>query len=464
MAGQYAPIYADPPHIGVTEFAAVPPSNTTHYERNRTPSLSFPPSPSPLLYHTDSYNDGQDSPPEKKGNRLAARSVSSFFNRKGIPEHEYTTESRPRSYTWHTVSHIFSFIWLAPIVALLVINFRGTIIGSSAWCPLGRCSSRVWDDNAVVRAKQLDEDDHNILGTLQFIAKALEVWFMFIVTSLIYDLAMILARSRGGLPIGFLLTHLQFTDLRNLFNPHLWTAAKPHKNAPVAQRESATKLMLFGVFVAVLTVLANLMGPAAAVLLIPTLRWVDTKHIDAESFVALQADKLPQEDTYLFPDCVDANFTAGEFSCSQLQQVSAFDSVATWGEMTKWQDDKEFGRRAGAPIQESSVQFLVNYTTESGITWGASRQVLKEMSHDIFQLAIPEKYGQPLAQLNDSLKVILNKERPIIGFDGGCNMGYEQVLNITDDKQVRCYSGWKDPWTIADVYYTKVSGSRPRLE
>ena len=374
------------------------------------------------------------------------RSVSSFFGRKSIPEHEYTTASRPRSYTWHIISHIFSFLWLAPIIALLVLNFRNTIVGSSAWCPLGNCPSRVWDPNAVNRAKELDSNDHNILGALQFIAKALEVWFIFIVTALIFDFSMIMARSKGGLPIGFLLTHLQFTDLRNLFNSSLWTAANPMKDAPKSQRKSALRLMMFGIFVGVLTVLANLMGPATAVLLIPTLRWVDTRHMPSQAFNTMHTDSIPLVNTTfwndLFPDCDTSNLTAGQYGCSGMQQESTFDSVATWSDMTKWQSKKTFGRLASAPIQESAVQFLVNYSATSDVTWGMSRQVLREMSHDIWQLAYPETYGAPLTQLNDSLQVVLMKERPSIGFDMECNKGYETIVNVTDNKQVRCLSNW----------------------
>jgi hypothetical protein len=55
------------------------------------------------------------------------------------------------------------------------------------------------------------------LGALQFVAKVLEVWFSIVAASLVYDLTMLLATQRKGVPIGYLLTHVEFGDILTLF-------------------------------------------------------------------------------------------------------------------------------------------------------------------------------------------------------------------------------------------------------
>lgn len=41
-------------------------------------------------------------------------------------------KNRPRSWSWHILSHVVSFTWVIPMIALLVLNFRNFIIGPSA--------------------------------------------------------------------------------------------------------------------------------------------------------------------------------------------------------------------------------------------------------------------------------------------------------------------------------------------
>ena len=166
----------------------------------------------------------------------------------------------------HVLTHVVGFLWIAPIVTLLVLNFKNHVIGASIWCPRGKCNAQAYGGNAIATASKLDGEDHNILGALQFVAKGLEVWFMVVATSLVYDVALFLAKSKGGLPIGYLFTHLEFGDIRNLVNPLLWTSPIPHGNLMPSKPSGTWKLYLFAILAASLTILTNLMGPATAVL------------------------------------------------------------------------------------------------------------------------------------------------------------------------------------------------------
>ena len=150
-------------------------------------------------------------------------------------------------------------------------------------------------DNAIQRMHQLDQNDHNALGALQFVAKALEVWFVFVATSLVYNVAMIVASRAGGLPIGYLMIHLEFTDLRNLIDPLLWTTPYPSARTIVGKRRLMFKLYDFAVFAAFMCILANLMGPATAVLVLPTLQYKDTANQRMQQFQKLGLSTPPMD-------------------------------------------------------------------------------------------------------------------------------------------------------------------------
>ena len=397
-------------------------------------------------YHRVALSEREKRPPHV--------SVSSFFSRSSHQSPIFTTKSRPKNWTWHILSHAVSFLWLAPIIALLVLNFKGHIIGASAWCPVGHCSSDAWADNAITRAARLDKDDHNVLGALQFIAKALEVWFMLIATALLFDMAMILARMEGGLPVGYLLTHLEFGDIRNLFNSLLWTSPFPHPNASESQkhRRSVSRLFIFGILAALLTILTNLMGPASAVLVLPTLQWVDTAHKPSQIYQGLGLDSSPQE-SFVFPLCNASELDVGNFSCTYASHGPSLDQFASNALVTEVQYEQNYGLPLSAITQESAVAFELNVTSDGNLVWVPNRQVLRDLSDDFFKLGNPKKYGDGATNLNDSLQIVLQREGPSIGFQALCNGGNVSVTNVADDKQIHCFSGW----TQDDISnYTKV--------
>ena len=123
-------------------------------------------------------------------------------------------------------SILFSVLWLAPAVFILFINFRGQInpragvIGQSIGC-LGnseRCRLNLQDVNQISQAQKLAKLDKNALGALQLAAKALEVWFVTIATSLIFTMVKIIARStlRPSLPLRFIYIHDALGELGSL--------------------------------------------------------------------------------------------------------------------------------------------------------------------------------------------------------------------------------------------------------
>ncbi len=141
---------------------------------------------------------------------------------------------------------------------------------------------------------KLDRNEHNLLGTLQFVAKALEIWFMFVATSLAYDVVMLLAKGSGGIPVGFILMHLEFADMKNILNPLMWTAPIPHRDKVRAMDRWGTFwLYLVVIMTAFLTILSNLMGPGTAVLILQTLQWTDTTPLPTHTFTRIGAYNYP---------------------------------------------------------------------------------------------------------------------------------------------------------------------------
>ncbi|KAI7465658.1 hypothetical protein KC357_g7581 [Hortaea werneckii] len=134
---------------------------------------------------------------------------------------------KSRSWLKNILLQSLCLLWTAPIMALLVLNFKRHIIGASAWCPNDNCWVQGFSVNTsttVSRITKFDRQDHNLLGALQFVAKALEIWFELIATALVYLVTMLLASKKDGLPIGYLTRPNEFADATGLFDRLLWTS------------------------------------------------------------------------------------------------------------------------------------------------------------------------------------------------------------------------------------------------
>ena len=351
---------------------------------------------------------------------------------------------------------------MVPIVVLLILNFKNHVIGASVWCPRGRCNAEVFADNAISQASKLDRADHDILGALQFVAKALEVWFMVIATALIYDVALFLAKRGGGLPIGYLFTHLEFGDIRNLVNPLMWTAPIPHGNLMPRKPSGTWKLYLFAILAASLTILTNLMGPGTAVLVLPTMQWVDTDHTPNQRFISYAAAAPPTAEA--LPTCNDTQQLAQRnYTCTYDQYGASLENFGTQLEASLAQWETFYGGIILATTQEQALSFSANLSSNGDLVWVPTRQVLRDLSVDYYNLGL-EVTGQQAnitqsAQLsqrdpayNNSLETALQQEGPNLGFEAYCFVGDVSAKQVDVDKYIRCF----DNWAIDDVStYTK---------
>ena len=364
------------------------------------------------------------------------------------------------SLLWILFTQILGLLWLAPIITLLVLNFSSYVIGPSVWCFRRRCSADSLSDDAIGKAKALDKDDHNALGALQFVAKALELWFGFVAVNLIYNVAMWLADRDDGLPIGLLHASVEFADPRSLLRA--FSSARRSPLQPAHASRSASKLIigLFVAFLVFMCLLVNLMGPATAVLVLPTLQWKDLNQHAKHTFRSLNLSGGPAGDN-VFPECTNYNLSHGQYSCNTDSYAASLDS---------WVDITIAGESQSSPFingslllglsQEGEVLFTFNSTDKAHeVVWAPNRQVLRELSADLdnFQTAYMKNTGKfrnntdpKYHPYTNSLQTILKRQGPVLGAYGGY-YAPENAFNVEigPNRSLRCYGSYSS--TVNDT-------------
>ena len=339
-----------------------------------------------------------------------------------------------------------SLLWLVPIATLLTLNYTKYVIGASVWCPLGRCSADPLMDDAIEKAKQLNKADHNTLGALLLMAKFLEAWFMLIATSIVFDVAMTFATKGNGLPVGYFLAHLQIGDIRSLFNPLWWTSSIPSSNIHSPKqpgRIKRFKLFALAVLVVAFTVLTNLMGPATAVLILPTLQWVDTQHSPERKFEETGAARPPGLSGFpMGPTfCGEGDFSAHNYSCTSHSYQPA---LLGWAASAVAMAVEE--NWVGVTSQEKSLNLVLNASSPTDLFWVPNRQAVTALSDDLDQISdLSQQSGSEsmgIKGFNNSLQTTLNRQGPVIGMQTACFVGNLTNIEIAKDKHAVCYSGW----------------------
>lgn len=166
-----------------------------------------------------------------------------------------------QSLAWVLFTQVFAFCWILPITALLILNIKRHIIGSSAWCPFSQCYPAIYagDRAAIMKtAFEHDRQTHNLLGTLQLVAKALEIWFILITTWLVYLITIIIAQTQAGMPIGYLTRPSEFAEVPSLFDGTFWTTLRGIRINGLGHSTVKKRLWIFVVVSILLCALCNL--------------------------------------------------------------------------------------------------------------------------------------------------------------------------------------------------------------
>jgi hypothetical protein len=333
-------------------------------------------------------------------------------------------------------------LWIVPIVALLALNFRGYIIGSSLECSIQTC---VADPNDRDTSQRRSLEDRNILGALQLIAKVLEIWFTAIVGSLVYDLTIYLATTGEGLPIYYLGTHLSLS-LSTLFHKSFWTSASPLSRTDQVQNVGKRVTYVFILLVVIALVLSNLMGPATALLLLPTLGWTTVPVRQGDIFSrTFSADLPPKIPAHL---CDDEGYPAGNFTCSGYNALGIFYEI--------------FNFQSGTTllIENQNVSFTFN-TSSSGMSiYGPALQSLLHVTKDYNEWAYslthsyeevthfdhaypPDFTNLPLYNYNlmrNAQQTQLRRIAPAFSIHSVCYENGISVVRIADNMSIHCYS------------------------
>lgn len=431
----------------------------------------------------------------------------SGFESKSIAYKEEEIESPRRtqpkhSWIWIIFTQFLGALWLAPITYLLYLNFSSYVIGPSAWCPRGHCSADPLATDAVGRAQQFDKHDHNTLGALQFVAKVLELWFIFVACALLYNITMTLASKEHGLPVGLLTSPVEFADPRSLLDVVRAAFGSRHQRSASISTGAKVAVAIFIGFLAFMCLIVNLMGPAVAVLVIPTLQWVNLPKNASHSLQAFHLDQVPlnrSDGGLIFPKCYNDLIAGRNYSCNANAYAASLD---TWVDSTVASDsqvvDANNNTMYNGISPEGRVFFTFNTTNNlTKVAWVPNRQMLRELSADLDLFvdasqaanAPDKRYKYYQAVENDhteasnytyytnqtviatatkdfepyinSLQTIMKRQGPIAGAFGNVYSPTNvSLITLGDQKWVRCFEGYYANLPGLDTYnndktYTK---------
>ena len=331
----------------------------------------------------------------------------------------------------------FGVLWLAPAVTLLVLNFKGYVVGAGLGCQGSGCRIDPFSTNQVAQAQKLDKRNHNILGVLQIVAKALEVWFTLIAASLVYNIAIRLAKNER-LPMRMLTMYIEFPGidyLQEIFG---------NLSSSISLRSLCDLKIWILIFVAALCLVANLMGTATAILVLPTLQWVNINQQNSIVFGELQSSSAPSSAS-ISPPCTTDMLAAGNYSCTYDLYGKALDELVANAISSNQQAAYRNTLSLPAVLQEAALTFTFNLSEFSSTIWVPSRQLMRDFSVDLenyysstFSNEDSKTYPDS-ARFNQSLQVLLQRKGPAIGMSNDCVLGEPTVFNVSTDKEVHCF-------------------------
>lgn len=354
---------------------------------------------------------------------------------------------------------LFSLGWAAPMLSIAILNFRSYVVGTTLPCGVKLCRADPWAVEAA-GSQQFESLDQEILNALQLVAKVLEIWFVFLAGALVFNLTMLLVGKGDGLPIRHLKIPFDFMKLEGFLEPSLWTSIIPLTDAHLGPRSDDTgnlraktkthSLYIFVVFVLAISIVCNLMGPVAAMLLLPTLSWREVEVPEKYSvFTGIASTDPPMNINILDDGCTLSKLSAGNYSC-----------MSSDIDMLLFQADGTIP----SVNSEGLVSFVFNFSYDlifdSFDILTPSRQVLDSISDDYYgwsSIYNPD-YNPPVGLANFSMstfqalsnarEVVVNRQGPSLLHSGDCFAGVSKsAIQISDDQGVLCYnfSGLDNP-------------------
>ena len=447
------------------------------------------------IYLSDNASDMTPNQLESRSTSPSAAKSSKSASRSSLIDAlKRKTNLHPATRSWLSTVIIQTLValWLVPIAVLLWLNFSSYRIGPILWCPQGPCSFNPFDVSSVKTAQDSEGDARNLVGVLQLVAKALEGWFIGIASGFLYALTSYLVLRRTGLPLSLFMAYVEFSDFRILISGEFWKSIKPLSTGTGRKRAALNWTNFsFLILVAMLCIVANLMGPAVAVLCVPRLQDMSTKTYPLRLFQTLKSDTPPRGSLWASYECTEELLDDKNYTCTKMAHAPVFDAWSTASTVFRDQDgtastavqdstdpiihNATIKASLLAVSQEEKVSFTFNQTGGSEF-WAPSRQMLRAISKDFEHYHNEVNNGkslQPLfgpipymaesmtdldtskesdeyfQELSNSLETVLKRRGPALGAQ--INFVHYDKFEWIDakdsDRSILCMYGW-NPFSL----------------
>lgn len=232
---------------------------------------------------------------------------------------------------------------------------------------------------------------------------------------------------------------------------------------PYKESRRVRKFYLFAFGVAFLCILANLIGPGIAVLLIPTVQIIYTDPTYPQRFTTLSSASAPQGPNAI-PWCTAEQLAANGYTCTESTYDTNLDSMVNYIYSQLQQDFLAHGKvwnGVAPPTQEEALVFQFNVTALNPhnasvyTAWAPSRQTVRDLSRDQeWYFDNGTNADSEYAGLSNSMTLNLQREGPIVSVTQTLWGGNLTVTQVDDQRAIHCYHKW---WWIAetDQYYAK---------
>jgi hypothetical protein len=298
------------------------------------------------------------------------------------------------------LSLCFGIGWLVLAVLVLGINLNGQIVGPSIACLHSgqKCRMKLNTpfQTRVQQAESFAQADRNALVGFQLTAKIFDAWFSLMAASFVWSFIESLAGhdSSRSLPIGYIHAHTECSDLR-ILSKLFWDTRREGRELqnsigklPEARnmwelRDWRSRwrwsrrvwLYTLAALLGFICILCNLMGPATAVLVIPSLQWVNINQVQKVWMGPMLSDQGPQYSTRI-PGCSQASLQAEKYSCTDLIHSAAMAYVVA--SATERKRDR---RERRVLMEYGPTAFTIDLSTPT--LWITAQQILHGFSADL---------------------------------------------------------------------------------
>ena len=327
------------------------------------------------------------------------------------------------------ISQLLGPAWCVPMIAYLVLNFRGVSLGASISC----IGCYTFHDTFRIQKPSTSIPDRDVLGWLQILSKVLEVWFTFLAGRLVYEIALgwFLVDPRHGLPLGWVTVPAEFSSFGSYGKKTFWQGTGGLQKTRGWYRLRDTRRAAFALLLIFLCLLANLVGPSIAILVIPQLQWKRVEFFSGPTFLHNYFNYPPFH--LGLSSCTDNQTLARQYSCLEDTYSTSLDALLS---SRTFSDTANLTINLPTISQQGSTQFAFNSSAE-GFLWAPSRYVLNWLTTRVDGL-------QTSGRQWDAQSVEFHGLGPVYGINARCTTGSVTEVELNQNQGLMCYNGLAD--------------------